>query len=193
MPHKLREPYRLKEPSRVFVNSMSDLFHERVPDDYIKQVFQVMADLPQHTFQILTKRAERAARWLGPWLPNIWMGVSVEDSRAAHRIDTLRRCHAKVLFISYEPALGPLGDVNLWGYHWLICGGESGPGFRSLDMAWARQSRGLCRKYGLAFYFKQDSGYRTELRPYLVEEDGSHSVIQEYPAIQPAISQPALL
>lgn len=179
--HKLREPYRLKEPSRIFVNSMSDLFHRLVPDDYIAQVFQVMVDLPQHTFQVLTKRPQRAAAWDGPWPANVWMGVSVEDHRVTDRIDALRYCPARVKFISYEPALGPLGDVDLTGYHWLIVGGESGPGHRDLDMAWARHARDLAVRDGLAFFFKQDSGYRTELRPWLVEEDGSRWHWEQFP------------
>lgn len=181
-PHKLREPYKLKIPSRIFVNSMSDLFHELIPDDYIARIFRVMTELPQHTFQILTKRAERAAEWPGPWSENIWMGVSVESAREAHRVTTLRACGAKTKFVSYEPALASLGDVNLSGYSWLIVGGESGPGYRKMDMAWAREARDLCRRYGLAFFFKQDSGAVTEQRPWLIEENGMKREYKEYPA-----------
>ena len=180
--HKLGEPYKLKKPSRIFVNSMSDLFHELIPDDYVVRIFGIMNNLPEHTFQILTKRAERAARWPGPWTPNIWMGVSVENAKEAHRIETLRRCGAKTKFISYEPALGSLGNADLSGYHWLIVGGESGPEYRKMEMVWAREARDLCQKYGLAFYFKQDSGPKTETRPWLVESDGTQLMYQEYPS-----------
>ena len=125
-PHKLKEPYRYKSPSRVFVNSMSDIFHKEIPDDYIKKVFDVMYDLPQHIFQILTKRPRRAAKWSGPWSDNIWQGVSVEDRKRLFRIDQLRDCPAKVRFLSLEPLLEDLGELNLTGIHWVIVGGESG-------------------------------------------------------------------
>lgn len=180
-PERLRKPYSWKGSQRVFVNSMSDLFHELIPDDFIAKVFHVMNDFPQHTFQILTKRPERAAAWSGPWGDNIWQGVSVEDAKTANRIDVLRKCKAQTLFISYEPALGSLGDIDLTGYRWLIVGGESGPGFRKMDMAWAREARDLCQKYGLAFFFKQDSAFRTETRPWLIEPDGSRWHWQQYP------------
>lgn len=180
-PDRLKKPYSWKGSKRIFVNSMSDLFHDLIPDDFIAQVFRVMNALPQHNFQILTKRAERAAAWLGPWTENIWMGTSVESRHEAHRIESLRSCKARILFISYEPALAPLGEVDLSGYHWLIVGGESGPGYRKMSMAWAREARDLCKKYGLAFYFKQDSGPKTETRPWLIESDGTQIVCQEYP------------
>lgn len=181
---RLKKPYSWKDPVRVFVNSMSDLYHEEIPDAFITKVFKVMNENRKHTFQILTKRPERAARWPGPWGNNIWMGTSVEDRRVVHRIDTLRECKAATLFISYEPALGPLGEVDLSGYRWLIVGGESGPGFRKMQMAWAREARDLCLKYGLAYFFKQDSGPRTEMRPWLVEEDGTRWHWQQYPDAQ---------
>lgn len=171
-PHKLREPYRLKEPSRVFVNSMSDLFHELVPDEYITRVFEVMADLPQHVFQILTKRPRRAAEWAGPWKPNIWMGTSVEDSRVLNRLSELRSCKAEVLFVSFEPLLGPIGaEVDLTGYQWVIVGGESGPGYRPMPHCWAREIRDACLKQSIAFFFKQSAAPRSEMGPALQHED----------------------
>jgi len=184
--HKLREPYALKEPTMIFVNSMSDLFHERVPDSYIARVFAVMNDLPQHTFQVLTKRPERAWKWYGPWTENIWMGVSVELQKHVDRIELLRYAPAKVKFVSFEPLLGPIEGVHLRGIHWAIVGGESGAHLtpdspRWLNMAWARALRDQCVRAGVAFFFKQDSGTRTELRPYLVEEDGSHTIWQQMP------------
>jgi protein gp37 len=178
---RLKKPYGWKKPRMIFVNSMSDLFHERISDDYILEVFKVMKNLPRHTFQVLTKRPERAASWSGPWQENIWMGVSVESASEAHRIETMRFCPSRVRFISYEPALGPLESVNLTGYHWLIVGGESGPRFRPMDMSWARQARDLCQRYGLAFFFKQQSGLQPGFKPYLEEGNGSRWEWHQYP------------
>lgn len=180
-PAKLRDPYKIKDPSRIFVNSMSDLFHELIPDDYITRVFEVMNDLPRHTFQILTKRPGRAASWPGPWSPNIWMGTSIEDQRAAHRLDDLRPCQAQTLFISFEPLIGPIADVNLSGYAWAIVGGESGPHRRPMPHAWARAIRDLCRKEGIAFFFKQSAAWRTELGTALQHEDGTFWKWEQYP------------
>lgn len=181
MPHKLKEPYKIKDGARIFVNSMSDLFHPLVPDAYIRKVFDVMNDNPHHTFQILTKRPERAAGWTYRWAPHIWMGVSVEDRRAVYRIDILRQCPAHVRFVSAEPLIDSLGQIDLTGIHWLIVGGESGKGYRPLDQAWAREIRDQCVEQGTAFFFKQDSGARTEMRPWLVEEDGSRWRWQQWP------------
>jgi protein gp37 len=169
----LRFPYKLKEPSRIFVNSMSDCFNDAVPDDFINQIFTVMDDTPRHTFQILTKRPERAATWPGPWGPNIWMGTSVEDARVLKRVDELRRCAATTKFISAEPLIGPLTGLDLTGIDWVILGGESGPGFRGMDMQWCRDIRDLCVGAGVALFFKQQAAYRTETRPYLVEADAT--------------------
>jgi protein gp37 len=178
---RLYAPYDWKEPTRCFVNSMSDLFHEMVPDAFIARVFDVMNDLPEHTFQILTKRPERAAGWPGPWGPNIWMGTSVGHARAKYRIDALRLCQAKTLFISAEPLWERLEELDLTGYHWVIVGGESGPGRRPMDQQWAREIRDECVARGIAFFFKQDSAYRSETRPYLVEPDGTCRQWQQYP------------
>jgi protein gp37 len=175
-PDRLRKPYSWREPRRVFVNSMSDLFHPLIPDEFIADVFKVMCALPQHTFQILTKRPERAAGWSGPWPANIWMGTSVEDERVVRRIDELRECGACTRFLSAEPLLGPLGKVDLTGIDWVIVGGESGPGYRRMDHEWARGIRDACVEAGVAFFFKQDSGPRTEMRPWL---DGM--IWEQYP------------
>ena len=180
-PHKLRDPYKIKEASRVFVNSMSDLFHPQIPDDYIAKVFDVMCDLPQHVFQVLTKRPRRAARWSGEWNPNIWQGTSVENKKTLFRIDQLRECQAKTLFLSLEPLLEPLGELNLENIHWVIVGGESGKGYRPMDHAWARDIRDQCVDKGVAFFFKQSAAYRTEMGTELIEADGSKTTWQQYP------------
>lgn len=177
-PDRLGQPAKLKEGAEIFVNSMSDLFHEEIPDAYIAEVFAVMEGLPRHTFQVLTKRPERAAAWPGPWPAHVWMGTSVEDARVLHRVDALRRCAAQVRFLSAEPLLGPLSGIDLAGVHWVIAGGESGRHMgghpeRWMDQAWARELRDACTAAGVAFFFKQSSGVRTELGQALQEEDGS--------------------
>jgi protein gp37 len=182
--HKLNEPLKRKTPSMIFVNSMSDLWHPDIPLDYLLEIWAVMEATPRHVYQILTKRPEttvqRAGRWL--WPDHVWQGVSVEDAKNTGRIDVLRQVPAQVRFLSLEPLLGPLPDLDLGGIHWVIVGGESGPGFRPMDMAWAREIRDQCVEQGVAFFFKQDSGYRTELRPYVVEEDGSKTTWEQFPA-----------
>jgi len=180
-PHRLNEPYKLKEPSRIFVNSMSDLFHTVVPDTYIAQFFGVMCDLPQHVFQVLTKRPRRAAKYPGPWTANIWMGTSVENRKSLYRIDQIRDCKAQVKFLSIEPLLESLGKINLDGIDWIIVGGESGKGYREMDHAWARDIRDQCVEAGVAFYFKQSSAYRTETGTELIEADGTKTTWQQYP------------
>ncbi|GAB2941139.1 DUF5131 family protein [Micromonospora polyrhachis] len=153
-------PRRWREPRTVFVNSMSDLFHARVPLDYVRRVFDVMADTPRHTYQVLTKRASRLAK-LAPqldWPGNVWMGMSVESEAELARIDHLRTVPAAVRFISAEPLLGSLDGINLGGIHWLIAGGESGQGARPMDPTWVRQLRDACTASGTAFFFKQWGG-----------------------------------
>jgi protein gp37 len=184
--HKLREPYALKEPSRVFVNSMSDLFHPEIPDGYRSEVFAVMADLPQHTFQVLTRRPELAAQWAGPWAPNIHMGVSVGTRKCLPWLETLRGCGASTLFVSFEPLLEDLGSPELSGYSWAIVGGESGMHMpqhpeRWMDHAWARGIRDACLRDGVAFFFKQSSGRRTEIGTALEHEDGTLWVWHQFP------------
>jgi len=153
-------PTRWREPRTVFVNSMSDLFHARVPIDYVRRVFQVMADTPRHTYQVLTKRASRLARIADQldWPPNVWMGVSVETEQELSRVDQLRTVPAAVRFISAEPLLGSLDGIDLTDIHWLIAGGESGQGARPVDPAWVRGLRDKCAMAGTAFFFKQWGG-----------------------------------
>jgi protein gp37 len=159
-PDALNVPYGWKSPRVVFVNSMSDLFHARVPLEFVRQVFQVMADTPQHTYQVLTKRARRL-RQIAPkldWPDNLWMGVSVETENELPRVDDLRHVPAAVRFLSCEPLLGPLPGLGLDGIHWVIAGGESGPHHRPLDKAWVTGIRDTCQDAGVAFFFKQWGG-----------------------------------
>jgi protein gp37 len=153
-------PRRWKHPRLVFVNSMSDLFHEDVTEDFIQRVFAVMCETPHNTYQVLTKRTKRLTR-IAPnldWPPNVWMGASVESASYRFRIDHLSEVPAAVRFISAEPLLGPLGDVNLDGIDWVIAGGESGPRARPMDIAWGRDLRDQCVAQGVKFFFKQWGG-----------------------------------
>jgi protein gp37 len=156
----LRIPYRWREPRVVFVNSMSDLFHARVPVSFVRQVFEVISQTPQHTYQVLTKRARRLARLAPdlPWPENLWMGVSVEQAAQLHRIDDLRAVPAAVRFVSAEPLLGPLPGLDLSDIGWMIVGGESGPHHRPLDLEWARSVRDVCVAASVPFFFKQVGG-----------------------------------
>ena len=159
-PDRLAQPLQWKKPKLIFVNSMSDLFHEDVPEEFIRQVFDVMVAADWHTFQLLTKRPQRLAE-LAPTLPfpdNLWVGVSVENQRWTCRIDDLRRVPAAVRFLSCEPLLGPL-QLELRDVHWVIVGGESGPRARRMDSAWARGIRKQCQDAGVAFFFKQWGAY----------------------------------
>jgi len=159
-PHMLELPLRWKKPQAVFVNSMSDLFHEDVPLSYIQQVFDVMRRAHWHRFQVLTKRSARLAE-LGEeleWAPNIWMGVSVETDLYSSRIDDLRRTRAHLKFVSLEPLLGPLLDLELDGIDWVIVGGESGPRARPMRHEWVTDIRDQCRQAQVPFFFKQWGG-----------------------------------
>lgn len=190
-------PLKWREPRRIFVNSMSDQWHVNVPDTFTDRMFAVMALTPHHTYQILTKRPQRAANYLNDpktldrilnaasaiwplvkgrnyppgtvrltddgvpilWpLPNVWIGTSVEDSRVTHRIDALRKCPAAVRFLSCEPLIGPLLNLNLDGIHWVITGGESGHHHRPLDLDWVRDIRDQCQEQRIAFFHKQNGG-----------------------------------
>ena len=159
-PERLSLPLEWTKPKTIFVNSMSDLFHEDVPLDYIQQVFATMQKASQHTFQVLTKRAERLRELSAqlPWPKNVWMGVSVEYQRWTSRIDDLRQTGAQVKFLSCEPLLGPL-DLNLDGIDWVIVGGESGHGARPMRADWARDIRTQCAKAEVPFFFKQWGAY----------------------------------
>lgn len=157
---QLALPLRWRRGRRIFVNSMSDLFHEAVPDDYISRVFDVMVAAPRHTFQVLTKRSRRLAILAPrlPWPPNIWQGVSVESSRYAVRARDLQSVPAAVRFISVEPLLGPIPALPLAGIDWVIVGGESGGGRRPMAPEWVRELRDQCRAASVAFFFKQWGG-----------------------------------
>jgi protein gp37 len=159
-PDSLPLPYRWRTPRLVFVNSMSDLFHARVPDAFIRDVFAVMAATPTHTYQVLTKRPRRTLRLADslPWPGNVWLGVSIEDARYLHRAETLRGVPAAVRFISAEPLLGPLDGLDLDAIGWVIAGGESGPGYRAPDLAWFRALRDQCTASAIPFFFKQWGG-----------------------------------
>jgi protein gp37 len=157
LPAKVDDPLRWRKAQRIFVNSMSDLFHDEVPLEYIQDVFSVMNSADWHQYQILTKRAERLESLSGklPWAPHIWMGVSVENKDYLWRIDHLRRTKAHIKFLSIEPLLGPLGEINLRGIDWVIVGGESGPGARGMEAEWVKDIKDQCVKAGVAFFFKQ--------------------------------------
>jgi protein gp37 len=159
-PERLELPLRWRKPRLVFVNSMSDLFHEAVPVEYIEAVFDVMVRADRHVFQVLTKRHDRLAELAPqlPWPENVWMGVSIENRRFVKRADALRTVPAAVRFISAEPLLGPLTGLDLTGIDWLIAGGESGPGHRRVDADWVRPLRDQCVAEGVAFFFKQWGG-----------------------------------
>lgn len=157
---KLVDPLKISQPTTFFVNSMADQFHEKVPESFILRAFETMRTAHQHTFQVLTKRADRLAE-LSPsiqWPSNVWMGVSVESADYQWRIDRLRSTGAEVKFLSLEPLLGPLPTLDLNGIHWVIVGGESGPGARPMDPAWVREIRDQCLAANVAFFFKQWGG-----------------------------------
>lgn len=158
--HMLEVPLRWRQPRLVFVNSMSDLFHSDTPEDFIFRVFDVMRRASWHVFQVLTKRSDRLLELSTKidWPNNVWMGVSVERADYAFRIDHLRQTAAKVRFLSLEPLLGPLADLNFDGIHWVIVGGESGPGARPLKDAWVTNIRDQCLGARVPFFFKQWGG-----------------------------------
>jgi three-Cys-motif partner protein len=163
-PERLHHPLRWKKPQVIFVNSMSDLFHERVPPEFVAQVFDVMARADQHVYQVLTKRHERLAELARdlPWPPNVWMGVSIENRRFVHRADYLREVPAAVRFISAEPLLGYLEGLDVRGIDWLIAGGESGHKHRGVRAEWLRHIRDLCIREQVPFFFKQWGGVRAK-------------------------------
>jgi protein gp37 len=159
-PHMLDRPLQWKKPQRIFVNSMSDLFHVAVPKAFVQKVFATMVAAEWHQFQVLTKRSGRLLKLSPdlPWTSNIWMGVSVENADYARRIDHLRRTNAQVKFLSLEPLIGPLPRLDLSGINWVIVGGESGPGARPMDPAWVREIRDQCVDARVPFFFKQWGG-----------------------------------
>lgn len=165
-------PLSWKRPQMVFVNSMSDLFHDEISDDIIKQIFSTMNQTPIHTFQILTKRAERLAQ-LAPelqWSNNIWMGVSIENAAAIYRADLLRQTKAHIKFISAEPLLSSLAELDLLGIDWLIVGGESGPGSRPMLEEWVLELKNMAEEKDVAFFFKQWGGTNKKKTGSLLQE-----------------------
>ncbi len=162
LPERLEDPVKRKKPTVYFVNSMSDLFHEKIPDAYIEQVFGVMTRTPHHTYQILTKRGARMARFFKTRAvpENAWLGVSVENRKhGVPRIDHLRRVPAKIRFLSVEPLLEDVGELDLSDIHWVIVGGESGPKARPMKEEWADSIRAQCEEQRVAFFFKQWGGW----------------------------------
>ena len=165
-PERLSQPLRWRQPRRIFVNSMSDLFHKEVPVEFIDSVFDTMEAATWHTFQVLTKRSSLLVRYLrkryarGKAPPHIWLGVSVEDAQNSVRLKHLQAARAEVKFVSFEPLLGPVGLVDLAGIDWAIVGGESGPHARPMAPEWATQIRDQCRAANVAFFFKQWGGFR---------------------------------
>jgi protein gp37 len=152
-------PHQWKKPRKIFVNSMSDLFHDKVSDSFILSVWQVMRDTPRHNYQILTKRPERMARFIATRvddvLPNVWLGTSIESSETKDRVAHLRSIPAAIRFISFEPLIGPVGSIDLGEIQWAIVGGESGRSARPIQEAWIDEIHDQCTRHGTAFFFKQ--------------------------------------
>lgn len=169
--HMLGKPLQWRRPQMIFVNSMSDLFHDQVPLPYIREVFSVMRTAHWHQFQVLTKRSERLRELSGSleWPTNVWMGVSVERQDYLHRVDHLRTTGASVKFLSIEPLLGPLEQLDLQGIDWVIVGGESGAGARPLDLSWVTSIRDQCKESSVPFFFKQWGGTNKKRSGRLLE------------------------
>jgi protein gp37 len=187
-PERLDVPLRWRRPRLIFVNSMSDLFHEDIPDDYIADIFEVMGRAHWHTFQVLTKRHERLAE-LAPmldWHANVWLGVTIENRRFVHRADYLRQVPAAVRFISAEPLLGPLEGLDLDSIDWLIAGGESGPKHRPVREQWFLELRDRCVAEGVAFFFKQWGGARSKSGGRLLQ--GRHWDEMPAPGASPTLT-----
>lgn len=187
--HMLEHPLHWRKPRRIFVNSMSDLFHDDVSDEFIAQVFDIMRRAHWHQFQILTKRAERLAELDGSidWPANVWMGVSVENADYCIRIDALRITSAAVKFLSVEPLIGDISDIDVSGMDWVIVGGESGPGARPMKPEWVRQCQRNCRNHKVAFFFKQAGTVLarewncTDLKGTIPDEWPEEFRVREYP------------
>jgi protein gp37 len=175
LPYRLDEPLKRNKPTIYFVNSMSDLFHEGIPDDYIQKVFGVIRQSPQHTFQVLTKRAERLANFFKDKKPpeNAWLGVTVEDRRfGLPRLEYLRQVPAQIRFASVEPLLEDLGTLNLRGIHWVIVGGESGPKARPMRQEWVLSIKGQCDRQRTSFFFKQWGGWGADGKKRAKKDNG---------------------
>ena len=185
IPDALRKPLGWKKPRRIFVNSMSDLFHEKVPLGFILEVFDVMREASQHQFQVLTKRAERLWELDSSldWPDNVWMGVSIENDRYTYRADLLRGTRARIKFLSVEPLIGPVPSLDVEGLDWLIVGGESGIGARPMDLDWVREVRDKCLDAEVAFFLKQLGGARNKRAEGQALLDGRRWT--EYPDMEP--------
>lgn len=157
VPSRLRVPYKIKKPTKFFVNSMSDLFHEKMPYSYLDEIFDVIDETKQHQYQILTKREKILLDYFKNRVvpDNVWLGVTVEHAKTKHRIDYLRQIDAKIRFLSVEPLIGPVGEMDLTGIHWVIVGGESGHRARKMDPEWALDVKRQCEEQNVAFFFKQ--------------------------------------
>lgn len=175
----LDEPLSWKKPCMIFVNSMADLFHEDVPEDFIKKVFEIMNKANWHTFQFLTKRPDRLVELSSKlrWTSNIWAGVTVENADYLSRIELLREVPARIKFVSFEPLLGSVADANLTGVDWVIVGGESGPGARPMAEEWVIEIQAMCAKASIPFFFKQWGGVRKKENGDLLRGQ----ICQEYP------------
>jgi protein gp37 len=182
----IERPLRWKKPKYIFVNSMSDLFHEDVPIEFILQVFDTMVRAEQHIFQVLTKRSQRLAELspLLPWPENIWQGVSVENTQYTWRIDQLLEVPSAIRFVSLEPLLGPIPDLRLDGIHWVILGGESGPNHRPMEHTWVREIRDQCLDYGVPFFFKQWGGRTPKAGGRLLEGQVWDEMPERAPELQ---------
>ena len=183
--HMLELPLRWRSPRKIFVNSMSDLYHKDVPEEFIQRVFATMVKADWHQYQILTKRADRLEDLSPrlPWAPHIWQGVSVESAAYTWRIDHLRRTGAKVRFLSIEPLLGPIPDLDLSGIDWVIVGGESGPRCRPMEIAWVLQIHAACQQQNVPMFFKQ-TGEKLARQLKLKSKKGTDA--SEWPAEWPA-------
>lgn len=182
----LEVPLRWRKPRKIFVNSMSDLFQNGIPDEFISRIWRVMAQTPQHIFQVLTKRPENMLRYIRQneftVLSNVWLGTSVESRKYISRVDHLRETPAHVRFISYEPLLGAIGSVNMGGVHWAIIGGESGPRAREMKPQWVEELRRQCRQQNVAFFFKQWGGTNKKATGRIYR----NRTWNEYPRVAPA-------
>jgi protein gp37 len=180
-PERLRKPFTIKKPVHIFVNTMGDLFHPLVPDEFVQKVFDVMEKNSRHTFHILTKRPERLAAWPGPWKTNIWVGTSVEDHRVKHRVESLKQCGAKMKFVAFEPLIGPIGSIELRGINWVTVAGERGKASRPLHHSWVWSIRDQCIREGIPFLFTQSIFACNEDEMALTHEDGTRWLWQQSP------------
>ncbi|MFJ6889992.1 DUF5131 family protein [Streptomyces californicus] len=188
-PQALTVPLKWRTPRTVFVNSMSDLFHARVPLDYVRQVFEVMASTPQHTYQVLTKRARRLRQVADrlQWPENLWMGVSVESAKELPRVEDLRQVPAAVKFLSCEPLIGPLPGLEVSGIDWVIVGGESGSGARPMDLAWADDIVETCQASETAVFVKQLGSCWNKAHHKDIDQFPSTLRVREYPRAEPRV------